>query len=224
MAKKSKAPKKAAPKASTTSRTKADLKADLSTQYHFLRKSATDFDQGAHREALRLAVSMRVLIHETSQSHSLLNQCGLDTSLRFIDTHGHQPKGMFSIGGIVWMVLAAPPRWMAPLAKASVAARLPLDQWWSAPVIRITRPNSRDSVDLTRKILVLALANQDGGAHVDPDPESTYYALTRDSLVGEVAIGGKPVKWDSNPVPHVVRQVAYEVMTTLEEQAATEIA
>ena len=79
-------------------------------------------------------------------------------------------------------------------------------------------PASHNPVDLSREQLVLTVANQDGGAHVDPALEPTYFALTRESLVGEGAIGGKPVKWESNPVPHAIRQIAYETILTLEER------
>jgi hypothetical protein len=70
-----------------TAITSTDLQAHLDEQLGFLERSAAAFDQGYEDEAKRLAVTLRVLLHETTQSHSLLVQLGrrhgafLDTAL-----------------------------------------------------------------------------------------------------------------------------------------------
>src|SRR5207249_211830 len=97
--------------------------------------------------------------------------------------------------------LGAPPRFVAPLERADTVARLPFPEWWHVPTLRVTHRASHIPVDLSREQVVLTVANQDGGAHVDPALEPTYFALTRERLVGEVAIGGKPVSGRATPSP-----------------------
>jgi hypothetical protein len=48
------------------------LLANLAESIDFLNLSASSFDNGYEAEAKRLAVTLRVLLHDTAQSHSLL--------------------------------------------------------------------------------------------------------------------------------------------------------
>jgi hypothetical protein len=58
----------------------------LDEQLAFLRTSAHAFDRGVLPEYKRIALVLRVLLHDTGRSHSLLGQFGVKTSLRFWDT------------------------------------------------------------------------------------------------------------------------------------------
>src|SRR5208283_1964913 len=53
-------------------KTLSDFKKDLGMHLKFLRSSAAAFDSGQTDEAIRMAVSMRVLLHDTKASTSLL--------------------------------------------------------------------------------------------------------------------------------------------------------
>lgn len=76
----------------------------------------------------------------------------------------------------------------------------------------------------TRKELVLQLANQEGGAHVDPNLNEDYEALARRNHLGWhmesrdesglITIGATPFEGDAVAIS--VRQIAYELLTTLE--------
>lgn len=200
-----------------------ELLTHLRTQVGFIQKSAAAFDAGDRTEAQRIALALRVLLHDSASSHSLLGQLGLLDKLQFHDTSARNPEGQMSIGGLVWVALGRPPKIVAPLARAHVLARLPFKEWWESPTLRAPHPATGAGVDFSRRQLVLTVANQDGGGHVDPAVEAAYYSFTRRGI-GEVAIGGKPVSWDSNPVPPAIRQVAYELLSTLEQQAAAELA
>jgi hypothetical protein len=63
-----------------------DLVEKLRQQLGFLDRSAALFDQGHEDEAIRLAQIMRVLLHDTSASHSLLGQLGVKETLSYLDT------------------------------------------------------------------------------------------------------------------------------------------
>lgn len=58
-------------------RTKDQLEALLNEQIEHLKFSADEFDNGRDAEASRLALSLRVLLHDTKSSHSLLGQLNM---------------------------------------------------------------------------------------------------------------------------------------------------
>jgi hypothetical protein len=103
-------------------------------------------------------------------------------------------------------------------------AKLAFSDWWNGFALRISTQNPGSVTrDFTRRSLVLTVANPDGGAHIDPELDSVYFALSRESALGDVSVGGKHVEWDSNPVPCAIRQVAHELLLTLDEQAGAEL-
>ena len=63
----------------------AELSQHLQEQLEFLQASAGAYDQGFEGEAKRLAVSIRVLVHDTSNSNSLLGQLG-QKDIKFLDS------------------------------------------------------------------------------------------------------------------------------------------
>lgn len=70
----------------------------------YLRSSAASFDAGYEPEAKRMAVSLRVLLHDTPQSISVFKQLGLKDSWTFDDTAGPvNPRNMAPTTGLVMM-------------------------------------------------------------------------------------------------------------------------
>jgi hypothetical protein len=53
-----------------------------------LERSNAAFDAGHLSEAVRTAVPLRVLFHQTPKSHALVNQLGLENALTWVDTAG----------------------------------------------------------------------------------------------------------------------------------------
>jgi hypothetical protein len=74
-----------------------DLVGKLQEQMGFLQRSADLFDSGVTEEALRLAVTLRVLLHDTSASLSLLTQLDVKQDLDFVTTGMAMPQG-----GALW--------------------------------------------------------------------------------------------------------------------------
>ncbi len=54
-----------------------ELQAHLAEQLQFLEASADAFDRGFRGEAKRMAATIRILVHQTHRSHSLLGQLGI---------------------------------------------------------------------------------------------------------------------------------------------------
>ena len=191
--------------------THPELEKHLDEQLRFLESSAASFDGGFEGEAKRLAVTLRVLLHDTKQSHSLLGQLArrsehfFDTALEF------NPADLASHGGLVFVAVGPPrTRYVAMLDEVPASRLSPFDQWWAAPVF----------VDqarriLTRKDLVLTAANQDGGAHIDPGLDETYDKLSRENALGWVAVENGVARPMDGPERAAIRQIAHEVLKTL---------
>ena len=83
----------------------------------------------------------------------------MDTALEF------DPKNLGSHGGLVSIALGeSETRHVAMLDDVPQAKKVEFDAWWNAPVFVDSHRQT-----LTRKDLVLTAANQDGGAHVNPN-------------------------------------------------------
>ena len=67
------------------SQSKAELETHLREHLDFLNRSAFYYDEGAISEAKRIATSIRVLLHNTEKSHSLLDQLDMK-SISFLNT------------------------------------------------------------------------------------------------------------------------------------------
>ncbi len=207
--------------------TREDLLRHLREQTDFLRVSSAAFDQGNQSEAKRLATGIRILVHDTATAHSVLEQLGVKGQLRFVDTSlppveakarleggrmvqtRRRDSGLATIqfgGGSV--------RYVAALGGRERRVPQPFRSWWGTPVLRDIQGN-----EFSRKDLVLGVAHLDGGAHVDPELKPAYAALTRSNSLGwEYGDGTTNLLLAQSPALANVRQVAYELLLTIEEQ------
>jgi hypothetical protein len=197
------------------SQTRLDLEKQMSEQIGFLEKSARLFDDGDYAEAKRLAASLRVLLHETKNSKSLLGQLELLDS-DFIDTAGDlNPRNMLTECPLLHMRIGAEPDFAPTLGNVPIPPTpLKFPVWWGKPVFRDDQRKT-----FSRKDIVLSVANQDGGAHVDPGLDEPYHRLSREnSLAWTMGTqeGRRPAK---NPVPASIRQITYEVLQSIARPA-----
>jgi hypothetical protein len=229
------------------------LQDNLERQIRYLKRSCALFDAGHEDEAQRIAVALRVLLHHTTQSKSLLMQLGLQTTSRFVDTAlyreeldraydrwveqvtpgmviaGTTPdeaglvvEGINSSGNPAWVAPLATPRLPPahPAAASTIGVVKSFDPWWTTPVVETGSLNY-----LSRENLITIMANEDGGARVDPELDTEYEQLTVDSLGWQTKIGetvsDKTMVTDTIPdlqgnvAAASVRQIAFEVLQTL---------
>ena len=187
---------------------RGELTKHLNEQREFLRSSALSFDQGHVAEAKRMALALRILVHQTTRSHALLNQLGVLTTMRFFDsTNGS--------GSLTVLVREAgrDPRHVGFLDDAPPRCGqgqwLPFSDWWEMPVL-----STNQESHFSRRELVLAMAHTDGGAHVG-EMEDGYARISRSPHSGPLfAIDGelRPV---GNPVHGSIRQLAFEADRSL---------
>lgn len=148
-----------------------ELVQHLKRQITFLRNSALAYDQGSHEEAIRIAVVIRVLFHDTRKSTSLLKHMGKKDTLQLMTTAKDLPPNFprpLDFGELLAGMVLGERIYYAPVSAGSPTLACP--DWWSQPVlIRNDDPYSREDV-------VLTAAHKDGGAHVD-EPDASLKAL-----------------------------------------------
>jgi len=85
-------------------RSQSELQSKLREQYALLKVQADAYDRGDHIIALSGATTLRVLLHNTNASHALLEQLGLLSTLRYLDTAQHiVPGNLLPNPGLVHM-------------------------------------------------------------------------------------------------------------------------
>jgi hypothetical protein len=193
--------------------TRADLEQHLAEQIEFLRRSAETYDSGFKAEYKKIAVTLRLLLHDTKFSKSLLGQLN-QMSIPFYDTAMPETAGnRFPHGGLVMTYADQQNLEYVPLldnTPASANKTLPFADWWDMPVFRDNKGKT-----FTRKELVLSVANKDGGAHVDPALDGEYAELKQGNPMGWKYVSQGVVKRAHSPAEPALRQIAHEVLKTL---------
>ncbi len=85
------------------------------------------------------------------------------------------------------------------------------DEWWNR-VIFVDQGKSETS----RKELILAVANKDGGAHVDPVLDEKYANLSRRNSLGWQFSNAKGDMPFEGPEKAAIRQITHEVLKSLD--------
>jgi hypothetical protein len=225
--------------------TKEDLTTHLREQLQFLRASVTSFDEGFEGEAKRLAATVRVLVHDTKSSKSLLHLLGIKSVVRMHDTAiPFDPANLLPHQGLVSMRIDVPegsgttavtftvfgvnePDTDAPSDKARAKVTyvprvstpnnmveprdVSFNHWWEEIVIK-----DGAGQRFSRKDLIMAMANKEGGSHVDPQLDDKYAKLARFNSQGwQVQTGEIKSPLDNSVVAATVRQIAHELSVSI---------
>tara|TARA_Y100001963_G_scaffold148356_1_gene226107 strand:- start:36 stop:833 length:798 start_codon:yes stop_codon:yes gene_type:complete len=192
--------------------TTQELQEHLTDQLQFIESSITSFDNGFEGEIKRLAVSVRVLVHDTGKSTSLLtllrqkNVDFIDTSIPFDENN------KMTHSGLVQMSLGNRASKALPLLDDGPFSRMAsFELWWNGIVFV-----DKDRNEFSRKDIVLSLSNKEGGAHVDKKLDRKYSDLRKNNSLGwiDVAADGKKTP-SADQVPATMRQIAHETLKTL---------
>ncbi len=208
----------------------------LTRNVGYLRRSCELFDQGHTDEGIRIATALRVLLHDTNRSKSLLSHLKVKDIMRLNSSCHPPPPGvlMFEGMGVVEMEVSGHEvdRRLVPLLDQTAFKHIPvpIEQWWEMPVYvqnRLIRTSTGEdevvSTHLTRKDIILAAANKDGGAHVDEKLEPNYERLAASGALGmyldQITVGdGTLVTLPPLEDAHLVylRQMGYEVLNSFD--------
>ncbi len=189
----------------------SELEQHLQDHLGFLQASADAFDNGKDGEAKRLAVSVRVLCHDTGASTSLLGQLGRLTQ-KFITTAiPFDPRNVSTHNGLAMVAMRGRDTVYIPmLDETPYRRRVSFAEWWGEIVFVDDRKTR-----LSRRDLICAVANQDGGAHVDPALDEAYARLSRHNSLGWVIRAGAEELPIPKPERAAVRQIAHELLCAL---------
>ena len=179
------------------------------------------YDDGNSVEAKRMAVILRILLHDTKKSKGLLAQLGLQDK-KFYDSSNYEAFNETPWDVLVYVSLIALvinhrthlPEFIPILDRSEnkTAQWISFALWWTMTVIKDTQGNR-----FSRKALVLNMADTDGGAHVDPSLTMEYASISRENSLG---ISGKAMKSNNfapalHPERAAIRQISHEILKTL---------
>lgn len=179
----------------------------LRRQLGYIQKSCEAYDAGDDAEALRVATALRILIHQTMNSDSLLSQMGINNIIRLLSTI----KPVSATEGVADGVSVLSPRGNRlvhpSLGSSGHSEFLAVDDWWNQAVF------SRENKTITRKDMVLLGANKDGGAHVDKRIGGKGKMLREGGFWVDGVIRGKAIDMGDF---HLVglRQFGYEILNS----------
>lgn len=216
-----------------------ELEKHLADEALFLTDACTNYDRGMLAYSKQIATSVRKLVHQTAKSSALLTQLGVREAWRWKDTADEvDPANLLSTYGLVtttisWAagadsepvtvydpLLDGYPRQQLPrvsaFSKAPVFRKrgtpMRFEYWWNRAVMRDLRNN-----DFSRSKIILEVSNRDGGAHIDSVLSDPFAELSRGGSMALPATGagGSLSVSKVSPVPATVRQIGFEVLTTL---------
>lgn len=193
-----------------------ELEAHLAEQLQFLEASCALYDNGDVKEAKRLASTIRLLVHHKGSNKALLAQLGRLESTRFFDSAiPEAPGNELSYSGLLVMAMTdTGTQWLPMLDDHQMGPGgwSQFSKWWEK-VVFVDQAKRR----LSRSDVVLTLANQDGGSHVDPALDAAYSSLSRNNSLGWMNVRGSETKPMDGPQLASVRQIAHEVLKSLRE-------
>jgi hypothetical protein len=187
----------------------------LKRQLGFLTRSCESFDQGFSDEAIRIAVIVRTLIHDTRNTTSLLSRLG-KSQIDLLSTSPVVPEEMIFFGGGLSSMegrmeggkLTA--KYVPNLGRTTRRHRLiPLEIWWKEPVYAMV-----GGLRIARSDIVLNAANKDGGCHVDPNLTPEYTVLRDGFMTFHQEKDGVASEKKSIGESHFsdLRQMGYELL------------
>lgn len=203
------------------------LVAHLVEQLQFLDASCAAFDAGAEIEAKRLAVSLRVLLHDTASSHSVLGQLGEKDKMRFPSNllRDKTPELALDVRSTMpgLAVLGVPleggePGWEPFCVTAPLDAEtstMSFEEWWKPSVMFDGTGHG-----FSRRNFVLIVSNKHGGAHVDASGLPQDFADLTAGSIGWVVDAG-PVT--ASPAPSALRQIAEEARHAIRSRFGAEL-
>jgi hypothetical protein len=202
--------------------TRDDLRQHLKEHMDWLDESMRSFDAGKEHSSKRLAHTIRSLVHDTAKSHSLLGQLGVKQSLQLwsvLPNFGTEPTTEFM--GVSMAMSVVNGEFSSRYAPnlGAPEQRLPFDQWWDGEQIIV-----HGGEVVTRRRAVLALANKDGGSHVDAAITDLEHKLLRTDVMGWKTLtitGGQEYVVREERLPVLGSEAVFQV-TRIEGSEATE--
>jgi hypothetical protein len=170
-----------------------------------------------------LSTAVRVFVHDTNQSKSLLKLVG-EKGIDYFSSNSD--VGAYPVHlGLVRRINVGVADGVGGEAKywahcderyfpdKSEYKKTNFMEWWEEEIIMASDHNT-----LSRKELVLSMANKDGGAHFDRNVASKYDAFRKSWSGGSSLVGtssGIRRGYDNIPTRSSIRQIAHELFLSI---------
>jgi hypothetical protein len=185
-------------------------------QLDYLKRSIDYFDQGHETEARRIANSLRIILHDTKTSHSLVKQLHRNI-VYFSSSYFYTPSNLLPTWTLLQVqsiikngnfVLKYLPNLDFPIGNQRLFF-MTFEDWWNEIIF-----DDKNNV-FTRRDIVLFVANTDGGAHVDPDLKESFALLTKYNSLGISDLNGTQPQ--NNPIYQAIRVIAEEFLISVND-------
>ena len=202
-------------------RTQSELLESLNQQIDLLHLSCNNFDNGNMNAALYMASTIRVLLHHTEKSFSILNQLKTCFNIDIPDFYDngnnlYDPSAIVrsNLSNYKVEVISDSEVKMNVCPILSKSNNLvDFESWWHNISIYW------ETYTLSRKDIILLLANKEGGSHVDPKiPEELMLLKRNISPTVVFIINSIPLSIKSEEfIRNAVRTIAQEVLFTFDD-------
>ncbi len=203
-------------------RASGDLNNLFIEQIQLLKELIKLFDNGSRYTAKAIAATLRILLVDRGGNKSLLGQLGLK-DIQFLSTALPVPNkkdGRILAGsyaGLIAFHMGNNGNEIVPYLNdypKECTGYTEFDKYWNETIFI-----DQNSIEHSRKDIVLTVAEQDGGVHIDPSLEEKYAKLSRQNSMGWVEFSSNS-GW--NPVKGVelvaIRQIAHEILKSLDTE------
>lgn len=218
---------------------RSDLREALKEQVSLLVHFCAGYDAGTMALAKPMATALRLCLHHRGRSAALLQQLDLRGGW-FFSAPGRLGRNKVPIGCSLtpMSVIDGNGHYVPTLSRLEKCDRLPFSEWWTGVVLRAPTGETMSRMDI-----VTAVADMDGGAHVDPAFTQLYARFRSGKLLGMSAFpieGGQirmvmPILLSpehaekdtdqgdgllTSPQYPSIRTIAHEMLLTMEKYAA----
>lgn len=144
-----------------------------------LINDAQRYDHGNFNAIKRSSVTLRSLFYNTNSQTSLIKQMGSQDNISFLtfsdiaNESGYQYSSIFNATFQTTVASSVDyiDTWLFYPGKNFSPSHLKFRNWWHQPLL-ITGSREEDAME--REDIVRIVANQDGGAHFDPEIDKKY--------------------------------------------------
>jgi len=179
----------------------------LRRQLEYIRRSCELYDIGHLDESIRIAVCIRVLIHDTNNSKSVLRQMDIKERVKLVSSFDLLPKSFQPVSIFPLFASSAKGGTAVPFPLPTPLILRTVSEWWEEKVWM--QENT-----LTRKEIILKTANKEGGAHVEAAPQAILELRKGLSQIMSVKVNGVEVGTPENYHFILIRQFAHELLNS----------
>jgi hypothetical protein len=182
----------------------------LREQYQRLVDAVDGFYEGEEFQALNVAVTIRVLVHNTRKSHALLSRVDRKYWDLTIQHRRLDPKVIFSVP-VTLQVTGDGIKGIVRSDFGSPGYELvSLNEWWNSDYQPI------GAMRLSKQRIILNVANKSGGAHIDSEVPDSHVAVSEPPFFFGIDKAGEKSFMRPNLAYGITAQAGCEMQDCLE--------